>query len=163
MLTALGLPGCSPSEPPPAGLTSSASVSVPPTQSAVLPSAETLTDVLYRLADPAVPGAAKLSLIQGAQPADADTLDRFDTALKDSRYLPLGFTAADIAWSDREPGDTVATVDVTTANPERPRFFFPMEFHPHGDGWQLSRATAEMLLAFGNSRAESSPETPPGR
>lgn len=117
-----------------------------------MPSPEALTDVLYRLTDPAVPGAQKLNLIQGAQPADAETFDRFVTALQDSGYLPLTFNASDIAWSDRQPGDAMANVDVGTANPEHPGFFFPMEFNPHGDDWQLSRKTAEMLLAFGNSR-----------
>lgn len=156
LLVALALSGCAHSEPPSAppstSLTSSAAASARPTQASDLPPAEALTDVLYRLADPAVPGAQKLDLIQGAQPSDADTLDRFVTALKDSGYFPLNFTASDIAWSDREPGAAVANVDVDTANPERPRFFFPMEFNRHGDGWQLSRTTAEMLLAFGNSR-----------
>ncbi|HEU4360748.1 MAG TPA: hypothetical protein VFR27_04475 [Mycobacterium sp.] len=162
LVAALGLSGCSPSEPPPpASLTSAAPVSVPPTQSTVLPTAEALTDVLYRLTDPAVPGTEKLDLIEGAQPADAGTLDRFVTALKDNGSLPLSFNAAEVAWSDREPGDAVANVDVTTASPDRPRFFFPMGFHPHGDGWQLSRDTTEMLLALGNSRTGGPPETPP--
>ncbi len=162
---AVGLSACSHRESaaPPAPLSTTAPPSAPSTQPAALPTAEALTGVLDRLADPAVPGAEKLTLIEGAQPADAETLDRFATALKDNGYLPLTFNAADIAWSDREPGDAVANVDVGTANPDRPGFFFPMEFHPHADGWQLSRKTAQMLLAFGNSQSGAPATSTPAR
>ena len=145
----------------PPSATSAASAPPGPAQPAELPAAETLTDVLYRLADPAVSGTDKLGLIEGARPADAATLDRFSTALKDHGSLPLSFTAADIGWSDRTAGDVVANVDVTTARADSAGFFFPMEFHPHDGGWQLSAKTAEMLLAFGNARTQESPGATP--
>ncbi|MGH3562880.1 MAG: hypothetical protein ACRDTN_14065 [Mycobacterium sp.] len=167
IVAVLGLTGCSAGEsasPPPAvPLTSSATASVAAAQAATLPAAEALTDVLYRLADPAVPGAEKLDLIEGAKPAGAGTLDKFATALKNGGYVPLTFDATDIGWSDRNPGNAVATVNVTTVNPDTAGFSFPMEFKPHGDGWQLSQKTAEMLLAFGNSRTEASPDATPTR
>lgn len=163
ILAALGVPGCSrsePSTPPPAAPSTSAAPGSTAPASA-LPSAEALTDVLYRLVDPQVPGADKLSLIEGAQPTAADTLDKFVTALKDNGYLPLSFDATDIAWSEREPGNAAANVDVGTANPDRPGFSFPMEFHSNAGSWQLSAQTAEMLLALQTPGAGSSPTSEP--
>jgi hypothetical protein len=152
--------GASPSAVPQA---SSAPASVAAAQAAALPAPEALTGVLYRLADPTVPGAEKLDLIGGAKPADAGAVDKFTTALKDGGYLPLTFNAADIAWSDRDPGNAVATVDITTPNPNSHGFSVPMEFTPHRGGWQLSQRTAAMLLARGNSRTGTSPGTTPTR
>ncbi|OBG33216.1 MULTISPECIES: hypothetical protein [Mycolicibacter] len=129
--------------------------------SSALPAPEALTDVLYRLSDPEVPGADKLALIEGAKPADAATIDKFATALKDGGYLPLSLEAAALGWSDRSPGNVTADVTVNTANPATGTFFFPMEFTPkHGD-WQLSQATAKSLLAFGNARTSSTEPAPP--
>lgn len=76
-----------------------------------------MTDVLYRLSDPEVPGADKLPLVEGAKPADAATIDKFATALRDGGYLPLNLEAADLGWSDRYPGNVTADVTVNTANP----------------------------------------------
>src|ERR1700753_3359899 len=84
-----GLSGCSshgpkPSAPgsePAAPVTSSAPA-VPAT--APLPPPEALTDVLARLADPNVPGTAKLNLVEGATPERAATLDKFSHALGDN-------------------------------------------------------------------------------
>ncbi|HET9874919.1 MAG TPA: hypothetical protein VFQ37_04040 [Mycobacterium sp.] len=159
---AVGLSGCSPTSPP-AAVPLTSSLSVVAVQAAELPPAEALTGLLYRLADPAVPGAEKLDLIEGAKPTDAATLDRFATALKDGGYTPLTFEAADIAWSDRHPGGAVADVNVSTANPGTAGFSLPMEFRPRGDGWQLSQQTAEMLLAFGNSQTGGAPGATPAR
>lgn len=162
---ALGLSSCSHAAPPaspPTPLTSAAPEAAGPAPTAALPAAETLADVLYRLADPAVPGAEKLNLLEAAKPTDAETLDKFVTALRDSGYLPLDFTASDVAWSDQDPGYAAVNVDVATANPDNRGFFFPMEFIRHGDGWQLSRKTAEMLLTFGDSRAGAPPAGQPG-
>lgn len=135
----------------------------------VLPAPEALAEVMYRLADPAVPGPAKLPLVDGATAADAAKLDSFATALRDGGFLPVTFTVADVRPSD-ESGDVTATVTVGTGGPagtgnrgdtgdrgdrvdrgDRGTFSFPMEFHAGPDGWQLSDETAEMLLAVGNS------------
>jgi hypothetical protein len=156
---ALGLPGCtrgdagspaSPASPPP-----QAAPATSPTASQIapVPPPEVLTDVLYRLADPAVPGVEKLNLVEGATPDNAAVLDKFANALLDGGYAPMTFDARDIAWSDRNPADVVATVSVSTPNPGAPGFSFPMEFKPYQGGWQLSQRTAEMLLAFGSSPA----------
>lgn len=126
-----------------------------------MPPPDALTDVLYRLADPGVPGSQKLNLIEGATPDSAGALDKFANALLDGGYAPMTFTARDIAWSDRHPADVVATVDVTTPNPGMSGFTFPMEFKPHQGGWQLSQQTAEMLLAFSNSQETTVPAPTP--
>ena len=123
-----------------------------PGSSAPLPAPEVLTEVLYRLADTSVPGAQKVSLVEGATADDAAELDRFGKALTDSGYTPLGFTATDIALSDAVPGDVSAKVTVHSENPALAGgFTFPMEFRPYFGTWQLSRRTADMLLALGNS------------
>ncbi|HTY28391.1 MAG TPA: hypothetical protein VMD51_09625 [Mycobacterium sp.] len=134
----------------------------PPPATGPLPAPEALADVLYRLADPAVKGSDKLVLVESTTPDDATTIDRFAAALRDGGFTPLTVTATDIRWSDRQPGDTLATINVTTTNPANPGgFTFPMEFRPHDGGWQLSRETADMLLAFGNARTEASAASPP--
>ena len=86
--------------------------------------------MLYRLADPAVPGAAKLSLVEGATPQNAGVFDQFANALLNGGYAPVKFDVRDIGWSDRDPADVVANVNVSSPNPGGPRFSFPMEFKP---------------------------------
>ena len=140
------------------------SVSPPPTTVTAsrylgpLPAPEALTDVMYRLADVAVPGSDKLQLIQNASPSEAAALDNFAAALRDGGFTPVTVTATEIRWSDADPGDTLATIKVTTTNPGKTNpgnpgeFTFPMEFRPAGGGWQLTRETADMLLEVGNAR-----------
>ncbi len=140
------------------------SVTPPPTTvtafrySGPLPAPEALTDVMYRLADVAVPGSDKLQLIQNASPSEAAALDNFAAALRDGGFTPVTVTATEIRWSDADPGDTLATIKVTTTNPGKTNpgnpgeFTFPMEFRPAGGGWQLTRETADMLLEVGNAR-----------
>lgn len=165
VILALALVGCShlghkkstaaePSVPP----ATSSSVAPPPT--GPLPAPEALTGVLARLADPAVPGASKLDLVEGSTPETAAALDRFTTAARDGGYLPMTFVANNLVWSDRNPSDVMATVVVTTAQPEHREFTFPMEFTPSPGGWQLSKRTAEMLLALQNSRNSTPPASP---
>lgn len=166
-VVAVGLSGCSHSEPRvPASATSSA---VPPASSPIvvtaaptapLPVPQALTDILNRLADPNIPGANKVSLVEGATPESAATLDKFMTALRDNGYLPMTFAADNIAWSDKHPSNVTATIRVGTAQPNNRSFTFPMEFTPYEGGWQLSRRTAEMLLALGNSPATTTPPVP---
>ncbi|OBA64104.1 hypothetical protein A5647_03355 [Mycobacterium sp. 1100029.7] len=129
----------------------------PPT--APLPVPEALLDVLNRLVDPNIPAVNKASLIEGATPDTAPTLDKFINALRDNGHLPMTFVANNIAWSDKNPSNVVATVTVNTAKANNRAFTFPMEFAPFQGGWQLSRQTAEMLLALGNS--PGSPPPPP--
>jgi len=166
ILAALALSGCSNHDeskpaPSPVAPQSSAVATAPSDPSAALPTPEALSDVLYRLADPAVKGSDKLALVESTTPDDAVTMDRFAAALRDGGFTPLTVTVSDIRWSDREPGDALATVNVTTSNPANPGgFTFPMEFRPHDGGWQLSRETADMLLAFGNARTEASGASP---
>jgi hypothetical protein len=157
-----GLSGCSPSEPKVSS--SAASSAIPATSSPVaappttpLPAPETITDVLNRLADPNVPGINKVNLVEGATPESAGTLDKFTNALRDNGYLPMTFAANTIAWSDKNPSNVMATISVNTAQANNGKFTFPMEFTPFQGGWQLSRRTAETLLALGNSPAMTTP------
>ncbi|PLV50145.1 hypothetical protein [Mycobacterium simiae] len=126
-------------------------VTAPPT--APLPVPEALVGVLNRLVDPSIPADNKVSLIEGATPETPATLDKFISALRDNGYLPMSFVANNIAWSDKNPANVVATVTVNTAKGNNGAFTFPMEFAPFEGGWQLSRHTAEMLLALSNSQA----------
>jgi hypothetical protein len=114
--------------------------------------------VLNRLADPAVPGADKIGLVELATADDAAALDRFGRALADNGALPLTFEATDLKWAETEAGNVVATVNVTTANKPPGKFSFPMEFTPYRDSWQLTRKTADLLLDFG---AGGTAPTPP--
>ena len=159
MVAAFGLTGCGSDQPaatpPPASSSSLAGTAVAPPSAAPLPAPEALTDVLNRLADVAVPGEARAGLIQESGPGDAAALDRFGKALADNGFLPLTFQARDVAWSSTRTGDVMATVVVTTPNPEAGEFSFPMEFTPQGQGWQLTRDTANLLLDFGAA------QTPP--
>ena len=140
---------------------SSTALAPPEATATALPSPDALTDVLYRLADPAVKGADKLQLVEATTPDDAATIDTFAAALRDGGFTPLTFTATEIRWSDRRPEDALASVNVTTSNPANPGgFTFPMEFHQDRGGWQLSRETADMLLAFGNARGGATPASP---
>jgi hypothetical protein len=123
-----------------------------PAATAPLPAPEVLTDVLYKLADTSVPGEQKVPLVEGATADEGANLDKFGKALADSGLTPLGFTATDIAWSDTAPGNIAAKVTVHSENPSLANgFTFPMEFRPYFGTWQLSRKTADMLLALGSS------------
>jgi hypothetical protein len=163
IVTALGVSGCSADEqsasPPTQAAPTSASPSLPAApQLSPLPPAATLAEVLYRLADPAVPGSQKLNLIEGATADNAGVIDQFSAALVSDGFTPLHVSARDIAWSDRDPVDAVANVDMSSPTPGA-RFAFPMEFKPYQGGWQLSARTADVLLAFGNTSV-APPATP---
>jgi hypothetical protein len=164
----LGLPGCSKDEDdaspvtatPTTSVSSSLSASATP-QAAPLPAPDALTGVLYRLADAAVPGPQKLNLVEGSTPESAAVFDQFANALINGGYTPVKFDVRGVNWSDRDPADVVANVDVSSSNSHGPRFAFPMEFKPYQGGWQLSARTAAALLAFRTDTAE--PPTTPGR
>jgi hypothetical protein len=166
-VAAVGLAGCAHTGPK---VVSSSSSAVPVTSTpliaaapptAPLPAPDALIDVLNRLADPNVPGINKVNLVERATPDSAGTLDKFTNALRDNGYLPMTFAANDVAWSDKNPSHVVATVAVKTAHANNGNFTFPMEFTPFQGGWQLSRRTAEMLLALGNSATGSTPPASP--
>lgn len=126
--------------------------------SAPLPAPEALTGVLDRLADLNVPGADKVVLVEQGTADDAAALDKFGRALADNGFTPLTFEATDLAWSQTEPANVVATVKVTAGGDGSARdFSFPMEFTPHGDGWQLTRHTADLLLVMGAGAGTSTP------
>jgi hypothetical protein len=163
---ALGLSGCSddeqdasPQTTPPPPATSLSPAATP--QAAPLPSPDALAGVLYRLADPAVPGLQKLNLVEGATPENGAVFDEFANALVNGGYAPVKFDVRDIGWSDRDPADVVANVSVGSSDPHGPRFSFPMEFKPYQGGWQLSARTADVLLAYRNDSATPAPK--PGR
>jgi hypothetical protein len=164
LAAALGLPGCSsdedgasPASTPPPTPASLNPTPAPP--AAPLPPPEALAGVLSRLADKSVPGTQKLNLVEGATPESAGVYDQFAEALINGGYTPAKFDVRDVRWSDRDPANVVANVDVSSANAKGPHFAFPMEFKPYQGGWQLSARTADVLLAF---RADSSelPTTP---
>ena len=167
IVAALGLSGCSSdehgasTETEPA-TTSAPATSTPAAQVAPLPPPDELAKVLYRLADPAVPGSQKLNLVEGATPDSAAVFDQFANALLNGGFAPMKVDVRDVAWSDRDPADVVANVNVSSPNPRGPKFAFPMEFTPIQGGWQLSARTADVLFAY--SPAQVSPTaTTPGR
>ncbi len=117
--------------------------------------------MLDRLADVNVPGADKVVLVEQGTADDAAALDKFGRALADNGFTPLTFEATDLAWSQTEPANVVATVKVTAGGDGSARdFSFPMEFTPHGDGWQLTRHTADLLLVMGAGAGTSAPPAP---
>jgi hypothetical protein len=129
-------------------------------QVAPLPPPQALAGVLYRLADPSVPGSQKLDLVQGATPDNAAVFDQFATALLNGGFAPMKFDVRDVAWSDRDPADVVANVNVSSPNPGGPKFSFPMEFTPYQGGWQLTARTADVLLAFQTAQVAPPAPTP---
>jgi hypothetical protein len=163
IVAVLGLSGCSSDEhgASSAGEPAPTLTSATPTaaQVAPLPPPEDLAKVLYRLADPAVPGSQKLNLVEGATPESAGAFDQFATALLNGGFVPMKVDVRDVAWSDRDPANVQANVNISSANPKGPlKFAFPMEFAPFQGGWQLSARTANVLLAYSpGSAAAPSP------
>jgi len=170
LVTALGVSGCSHDPPRPAAGQASPTTGTdgwgPPapslTETEPLPPPEALSEVIARLADPAVAGKDKLALVEGTSGADAGALDSFATALRDNGFDPLTVRAADVVST--KPGDVLATITVSGPDTNSGEFAFPMEFRRAGTGWQLTRQTADMLLDFGNTRttgpASASPAPP---
>lgn len=131
--------------------------------SPALPPESVLIDVLSRLSDPSLAGDQKVALIEGRTAGEAPDLDRFGIALRDNGSLPLTFEARDLAWSQSDPGNVVATVLVRTANPADGEFSYPMEFARAGDSWQLTQQTADLLLGLGGETTEPPPPPTPTR
>lgn len=167
IVAALGLSGCSSDEHGAStesvvAPTSASATSTQAAQVAPLPPPDVLAKVLYRLADPAVPGIQKLNLVEGATPDSAAVFDQFANALLNGGFAPMKVDVRDVAWSDRDPADVVANVDVSSPDPHGPKFAFPMEFTPIQGGWQLSARTANVLLAYSPAPV-ALPATTPGR
>ncbi|MUM34717.1 hypothetical protein FZI93_25065 [Mycobacterium sp. CBMA361] len=116
--------------------------------------------MLYKLADPAVPSAQKIGLIQYGTAEDQAGLDNFTRALRDNGFNPMTVTAADMVWSAGNPGDIIATITMSSAAAPDNKFTFPMEFSPIRDAWQLNRQTATLLLKLGQSGGPSATTTP---
>ncbi|CPW54119.1 Putative lipoprotein LppK precursor [Mycobacteroides abscessus] len=115
-----------------------------------LPDPAALTDVLNRLADPNLPGAEKVTAVQGATP---EQLDKFTKAIGDAGFSPLSFTVKDPKWSTETPGDVEAVVTINSPSPKMGGFAVPMSFSPEGEGWKLSKRTSDLLLKTGTSLA----------
>jgi hypothetical protein len=160
IVAALGVSGCSSHTPESTTASVTATAAPAPAQTVTLPDAAALIDVLNRLSDPAVAGSDKLPLVEGATGDDAAALDKFANALQDNHMLPLAFSATDLVWSPDVPGNVTANVHATPAAQGVGAFSFPMEFKPVGPGWQLSRQTADLLLALGATPQGSSPPAP---
>lgn len=164
IVAALGLSGCggdSSSAPIPTtfALSKPPTVPAPPLDTgAPLPPPTTLTDLMNRLADPAVPGSDKVGLVQYGTPADGGALDRFAKALHDSGYAPLIFVASDLTWAQDQPGNILGNVTIKANGPHASKDLkFPMEFSPEQNSWQLTRKTADMLLQIGNKPSGQPP------
>lgn len=163
VVAALVLSGCAHKHPAtaPASTSATPAASSPrpvPTRPPA-PPPQALTDVLYRLADPSVPGSAKLNLIEGATPEDAGALDKFASALLANGFAPPTFQASDVAWSDRDPAEATATINVSAAGVSG--FSFPMDFKSYQGGWQLAQQSAAALLEFGSPHPSPAPAPPP--
>ncbi|MET0703395.1 MAG: hypothetical protein ABWY93_27440 [Mycobacterium sp.] len=161
IVAAFGVSGCSDGSSGSTAASSAPTAAEAPAQPGALPQPQALTDVLGRLADPAVTGVDKLPLVEGATAAEAADLDKFAKALQDNRMLPLTFAATDMVWSPDVPGNVTTTVTMTPADASLNAFSYPMEFKPAIGGWQLSRKTADLLLAFGTpTPGAPAPATP---
>ncbi|TDZ81919.1 hypothetical protein [Mycobacteroides salmoniphilum] len=125
-----------------------------------LPDPAVLTDVLNRLADPNLPGAEKVTAVQGATP---EQLDKFTKAIGDAGFSPLSFTVKDPKWSTETTGDVEAVVTINSPSPKMGGFAVPMSFSPEGQGWKLSKRTSDLLLKTGTSLAGTAAphEAPP--
>ena len=162
IVAALGLSGCSNETHPAATstppVTTLSTATASPPAPAPMPPPTALTDVLYRLADTSVPGADKVGLVEHGTAADAEALDKFGRALADSGFMPLTFEATDLAWSQSDPGNVLATITAKAANrPSGGDFTFPMEFTPVRNTWQLTRQTADLLLQLGQTPTATTP------
>lgn len=157
LVAAFGLSGCGadraePSAPRMQPATTAAPAAAP------LPATDTLTAVLYQLADPSVPAEQKTGLLQYGSVDDEPALVNFGQALAANGYAPLTVAATDVAWAPR-PGNVTATLTLTGSDPALRPFTYPMEFTPFRGGWQITRRSAEQLLPL--LRPAGQP-TPPG-
>ena len=145
IVAALGVAGCSETLPPAASPSPQTTAAASAPVGAPLPSPDALTGVIYRLADTSIPVEQKVGLVQYATVDDQPALTNFGEALKANGFVPLTVAAADIAWAG-QPGNVVANVTLSAADPAVRPFTYPMEFAPIHDAWQLTQRTADQLL-----------------
>jgi hypothetical protein len=159
LVAAFGLSGCGdgdrPAPSPSAAPRVTAGEAAPPV--APLPAPEVLADVLYRLADPAIPVEQKVGLVQFGTVADEPALKNFGEALAANGFAPLTVTVSDLAWAG-QPGNVAANVTIGSTAPAARPFTYPMQFSPLRDTWQLTRRTADQLLPL----VSATPPTPTG-
>ncbi len=114
---------------------------------------------MNRLADPNVPGAQKVDLIENAKPDEAEAIDSLGRALNQSGYAPATFEVTDVRWGEGTRGSRVlATVTLKTENPQAGNFSYPMEFNLADNRWQLTRESADTLLE--SAEEPAAPPTP---
>lgn len=117
---------------------------LPADQTAGLPTAGQLTNVLSGLANPAVPFANKSGLVEGGiGPAEAALADHALHKAAKKGQLPLSFNVTNIAPA----GPGAATADVAVSGP---KITAPVNesatFVNQGGTWMLSRSSAMALL-----------------
>lgn len=111
---------------------------------AAVPTADQLNSVLYGLADPNVPFAAKGNLVEGGiGRIEARTADALMLKAVANGQLPLSFSVGNIAAA----GPGAATASVTASGPTMPPTTQSITFVDQG-GWKLSRASATTVLAM---------------
>ena len=111
-----------------------------------LPTVDQLGGVLYGLADPSVPFAAKGYLVEGGiGRLEARAADGLMQKAVARGQLPLNFAVANIA----SPAPGVASATVTATGPATPAVTQTVTFVDQG-GWKLSRASATTVLAMFN-------------
>jgi len=119
-------------------------VPLPLDPAAAVPTADQLTSVLYGLADPNVPFAAKGNLVEGGiGRIEARTADALMLKAVANGQLPLSFSVANIAPA----GPGAATASVTASGPTMPPTTQSITFVDQG-GWKLSRASATTVLTM---------------
>lgn len=142
-VAAAGLTSMSSSPPAPRVQPVVFDVPLPLAPATALPTADQLSNVLYRLADPSVPFANKSGLVEGGiGPMEARLADHQLQKAAKKGQLPLSFTVSDIAPA----GPGAATADVAVSGP---KITAPVTEHVtfvDQGGWMLSRGSAMSLL-----------------
>lgn len=119
---------------------------LPQDPAAGLPTADQLYGVLYGLADPNVPFAAKSNLVEGGigriEARAADGLMRNAVA---KGQLPLNFSVANIAPAAAGAASAAITATATGIAPISQNIVFVNQ-----GGWKLSRASAGLVLSMFN-------------